>query len=285
MIDGIVIDFPAIVKAHAANDGRRMVEVEASVEKVDSEGDLILQQALLDAAPDFIRTGHLDIDHISELGTRLGIADPTSYIVGRPREVKDIGDKRTSVVGEIMRSPNGQHDPTRNKYDAFWESLHANPPVLWRASIYGFPKDGEIVDCSTETCDSGISRYLIKGIEWRSLAFTRNPVNDSIVGAARIITAKAFVIAKGGVPFVPTNDAPGFPGMEMKANGLAPRSLTDAVGQYHRHMRNSCEYTQGINTVIGFKSHFEKCCGMAEEEADLYAHALMYHVLRESRRA
>ena len=82
--DGYIVEIPCIVKAKASTDGKRLVSVEASSEAVDSEGDVILQKALLDSSKSFVATGHIDIDHLSELGDRLGIANPTSYIIGRP---------------------------------------------------------------------------------------------------------------------------------------------------------------------------------------------------------
>src|ERR1700743_2718026 len=106
--DAVIVDFPILIKAATTAEGRRMIEVEASSEECDSEGDVILQKALLGSAKSFVRTGH--IDHISEMGERMGIPNPESYIIGHPTEVKDIGGGRTSVVAEIMRSKDGKMD-------------------------------------------------------------------------------------------------------------------------------------------------------------------------------
>jgi hypothetical protein len=85
--DALCIDLSVIIKARTDGD-RRLVEVEASNEEKDSEKDIIKQAALLDDAASFVSTGHLDIDHYSEIGERLGIANPTDYIIGVPVEVK-----------------------------------------------------------------------------------------------------------------------------------------------------------------------------------------------------
>ncbi len=193
MTEGIMITLKATVKALSSHNGRRMVEVEASNQEVDSEGDIILQQALLRSAASFVAKGHIDIDHISEIGTRLGVRNPESYVIGNPIEVKDLGAGRTSVLAEIRRSVDGNSDPMRYKFDAFWESLISEPPVMWRASIYGFPDPTTMLDCRTDDCPLPASRYIVKDIDWRSLAMTRRPINDTLKGYARVVTAKAFI--------------------------------------------------------------------------------------------
>lgn len=280
-VEGIVIDMPVLIKARPDEDGRRMVEVEASVELVDSEGDLILQRALLESADSFIANGHLDIDHISELGKRYGIPDPESYIVGRPTEVKDIGEKRTSVVGEIMRSADGLHNPGRNRFDLFWDTFKSEPPIVWRASVYGFPKAGQVIDCSEQACSGGAWRYIIEGLDWRSLAFTRSPVNDKIVNPARIITAKAHVDDYlKSLPFGDQLFATTAPTQASPEGIIArPRNMLDAVGQYHGHITRDCAHYDGFNSTVGFRNHFEYCCGIGRDEAEFLAHALMYHLL------
>jgi hypothetical protein len=194
MRSAVCIDIPVVIKART-DAGRRLVECEVSNEKVDSEGDVILQKALLNSAESFLKRGHVDLDHLSEIGASLNppIKDPESYIVGRPVTVKDLGEGRTGVVTEIFRSADGVSRPEINRFDAFWESLQKTPPVVWRASIYGFPLAGEVEDCSKATCSTGAARWLVKGLDWRSLAFTRTPVNDNITGYAQIVAAKSWV--------------------------------------------------------------------------------------------
>lgn len=318
-----IIQLPAIIKAGTAKDGRRLVEVGASTQETDSEGDVILQKALLDAADDFVKSGHIDLNHYSELGHRMGIPNPSSYIIGRPIEVKDYGKGQTGVVSEIMRSSDGKSDPVKNRYDEFWESLQTKPPMKWSASIYGFPKAGMIDDCTAGQCDHGAKRYLVRGIDWRSLAMTTNPINRSMTKFATVVTAKAFVgMLKAGpgsplipvttvglsgetfppvIPPQPDHDPPFFPhetppagyiasedNMSMAPAGRAmnvPHNMDSLVGQYHNHLkRDECPLSGGMNSVIGFKAHFMGCCGAAPEQADLLAHALMYHILLEKKR-
>lgn len=293
-LEAVIIQLPVIIKARTDSDGRRLVEVEASNEIPDSEGDVIEQKALLDSADEFVKSGHCDIDHLSEIGHRLNIPNPESFIIGRPTEVKNLGAGRTGVVAEIMRSRDG-HNPQRNRFDAFWDTLQLDPPVKWASSIYGFPAPEGVIDCRSNSCSSGASRYHIKSMNWRSLAFTRNPVNDNIKGMAKIVSAKAYVdfIAKSFSPVHPstmmTGTAPTDPAHDsMAPQGQAafpmhpPRTLDEAMGHHARHMR-ACAHTGGINSTAGFKQHFALCCGMADHDADVWAHALMHAVLLSRR--
>ena len=274
----------------------------------------------------------IDIDHFGEIGHRLGIANPESYIIGRPLEVKDIGGKRTSVVGEIRRAANGVHNPALNKYDMIWDALSSKPPIEYRASVYGFPKAGSVIDCRNNSCDSPATRFHIKAMDWKSLALTRSPVNTKIKGSARIVKASAFLfeLAKSlnmhmpdfessppspnsnnpnGSPFdagtnpessthVPPAISPsGAPGSSITASQEGPstplaaplmlsqpRNMSDALGQHLTHISRDCEHSGGLNTTLGFKSHFIKCCGMPPDSADVWAHALMHAVLLHGRR-
>ncbi len=253
-LDGAVVaQLRAVVKARAPEQGRRIIEVESSCEAVDLDGDVVLQQALLQSAGEFIARGHIDIDHLSEFGKRLGIPDPESYIIGRPLEVVDHGDGRTFVTAEISRGLDG-----RSRADGVWDSLRQEPPVRWLASIYGFPTD--IDDCAAAggaCAATGASRFVIKAIDWRSLALTRNPKNTALTGAARIVTAKAYLaeLAKAGLPTV-----------------SLPNTMSDVWAQ---HACPHCEVHKSPS-LLGYRKHFAACKGYPEGAADLYAHATMY---------
>ena len=283
MKEAIVIGLPCVIKARKGGD-KRIVEVEASNEAVDSEGDVILQKALLDSADYFVKSGNLDIDHLSELGERIGIPDPTSYIVGKPLEVKDLGDGRTGVVGQIRQAGDGKSDATKNKFDEFWDSLQSDPPVTWQASIYGFPKSDQVIDCRTGTCEHGATRFLVKGIEWRSLAFTRNPINTSLKGHARIVSAKSFIgqIAALKSYYDGTSKEP-FP--MIKEFKRPPSSNDELWGQYIRHIAKDCPFAGAeAKSRAAFKDHFIFCCGMDSDSAELISNALMMMVLDDSKK-
>lgn len=294
--DGFVVELPCLVKASPDSSGRRMIEVEASNEIVDQEGDVITQIALLDAAPAFLRSGILDQDHISEIGGRLGIPSPSDWIVGVPSEVKDIGKGRTAVIGELHQPIPG----VITKADEIWNGLIKDPPVRWRASIYGFPKGNDgFVDVRVQKCPEypAARRYVVKAMTWKSLALTRNPINDAITGSARIVTMKSYVDALrlldpsfGGA--VKGYDL-GYMGASqpfamsgVAAAMLAPRSRLEAMAHFSHHMeKGKCPHV-GMDAPLGksvasFRQHFANCCGLSEGEADLMALALMQALKHE----
>ena len=318
LMKAVIIELPMFIKA-STQDGRRIVELEASNEGVDLEGDKIAQSALMKSRDSFLRSGHLDIEHYSEIGDRLDppIPNPASYIVGRPIDVVDLGNGRTGVVGEIAKSADGSYRPDLYKYDMLWESLNRNPPVKWLASIYGYPIPEEVIDCSATTCNNGATRYYVAGIDWRSLAFCKNPMNNHIVGAARVVSQKAFVTALskangffpdgsdifgansaepmlasmvGGLPgsvggsAIQANDDPQAHTPTAPMN--CPASIDEMWGEYQRHILRDCPaYDMTIGNTLGFfRDHYMQCRGLPFDKADILAHALSYLVKRERAR-
>jgi len=272
-----VCNLRALVKGRTVA-GQRMVEVEASVEAEDSEGDLITQKALLDSAKSFLDNGFLDLDHYGEIGHVLGIPNPMSWIIGRPMEVIDGGGGRTLVRGVINTHPGG-HNPDRNKADAFWDTLVCTPPVLWRASVYGI-MGSDTIDCRQEPVDGGPARFLVRSFDWRSLAFTRNPINDSIKSYARIISAKSHV--EGLMKSRPLGSSlPGWGPEKMAGWVDAPsRPSMDDVSRM-----GNCPTCGGLRdspSLPLWRGHFAKCQGMEAGDADVYAHAAMYNHLTKN---
>jgi hypothetical protein len=196
--------------------------------------------------------------------------------------VKDLGGGRTGVVGEL-------HKAGRAKADELWESLQADPPVRWQASIYGFPKAGQVIDCRVTKGGPPDTRFIVNGLDWRSLAFTRNPVNTAIKGYAHVVTAKSFVtVMKSRMPFsldksdYPVEAVPTAPVDYI----LPPRNREEMMGHYHYHISGGrCPFAGGVmgNSVANFREHFRYCCGDPEWEADLKALALMHLLKREKR--
>ncbi len=324
IMKAVIIELPMLIKA-STQDGRRIVELEASNEGVDLEGDKIAQSALMKSRESFLRSGHLDIEHYSEIGDRLDppIPNPASYIVGRPIDVVDLGNGRTGVVGEIAKSADGSYRPDLYKYDMLWESLNRVPPVKWLASIYGYPIPEEVIDCSTTTCNNGAKRYYVTGIDWRSLAFCKNPMNNHIVGAARVVSRKSFTdaISRSNGFWSDSTDIFGAdsaePMLASMVGGLAgsvggsaiqandsltqnegivhesaqqpmqcPASIDEMWGEYQRHILRDCPaYDMTIGNTLGFfRDHYMQCRGLPFDKADILAHALMYMIKRERAR-
>jgi hypothetical protein len=188
----------------------------------------------------------------------MGIRDPASYIVGRPLDVTAKGTS-TFVTGEIARSRDGSFDPQHNRYDEFWASLLRDPPVIWYASIFGYPTDYESCKSAPGECAAtGAKRLLIKAIDWRSLAFTRTPKNTALSNPTRIISAKAHMIELAKSYMVP--------GLAM-ANNMQDVWAHKACAKCNVHEAPS---------LLGYRHHFAKCCGHPEGIADINAHAMMY---------
>lgn len=275
---GFFIELPTVVKAKQDGD-RRMVEITASKQVIDDEGDLILQSALLDAGPAFCRNGVLDKEHISEIGYRFGVSNPTDYVVGNPIEVRDFGDGATGVIGELQRG--------RLHADEIWTGLNASPPVRWQASIYGFPTPNGLLDARVTKAEDmmGAKRYLVKAIDWRSLAFTMHPICAS-VDAARVYTAKAYVeVMKSRFPGAASvSKMENYAQVEPINYILPPRNREELMGHLMYHMRKG--RCPAVNQETGasvdnFRRHFSTCCGESEWDADIKALALMHLLKRE----
>jgi hypothetical protein len=271
--EAVVISFPALIKG-SIYKGKRIIEFEASNETSDQEGDVILQSALLDAAPAFIEKGHIDIDHYSELGKNpafhyLGITNPDDWIIGTPLEVKDLGKGCTGVKAEIFQQANGKYDPEHYKYDAFWKSLQSKPVVKYYASVYGFPG----ADTEEKACAIGASgkevcatRYLVKSFDWRSTAVTRNPINDSIKSTVRIITAKAFAAKMKPVSKIETC--------------FSREAIYKSI---NAHLSKSCPSTDNGSrlSVYTLRDHYINCKNQTYNMADMYALATMELLRRQ----
>jgi hypothetical protein len=275
--EAIVLVMPVVVKA-IQGSGRRF-SVGVSSETVDLEQDMILQEALLKAAPGFLAGGApIDIDHISECGARYNIPNPQSYIIGKALSVVDLGGKQTGIEGEIF--PEGHPQA-----DKFWKGLTSGE--VYRSSIYGFPESGGFVDCTHQKSLEypQVGRFLIKSIRWTSLAMTKTPVNDGITHNAQVITAKAFIHGLRQVgsygPMLKSSPEPA-PNNHPFALPM-PRNRVELLGHHTHHMQNncpSCASGEGFgNSIKGFREHFMKCCGADYDTSDIHAHALA-HLLK-----
>lgn len=294
----LCIQLPVLVKA-LSEPGRRLIEVESSNEAVDLEGDVILQAALLGSAKSFIQKGHIDVDHVSEIGGRYGITNLNEWMVGKPVEVKDLGGGRTSTVLELVSDTQhlGLPNPGVQKADEIWAGLQRDPSVPWRASIYGFPRGDGFFDARVQKCDAAphAKRYVVKSMEWRSLALTMRPVNDAITGSAAIVTAKAFAnfvdIIKAS-PLYAVEASEPTPSVAPGDYLLPPRNRVEMLGHYTHFIANGRSAFAGPNSPLGqvgsgrsvmaFRDHFIFTCGLDTDTADIFALAMMQLLKREN---
>lgn len=267
--EAVIVQFPILIKAHIAS-GKRILTLESSCTSLDSEGDVITQDALLKSAEYYLEEGHIDIEHYSELGKLpqydwLGIRDPDSWIVGKPVEVIDLGNYRTGIKAEIYQSPDGKIDPFVNKYDWVWQKI-LNEPGMWKASVYGYPGNdtqdgGCVIGTDGQVC---ATRYLIKSFRWHSTALTRNPINKSLKYPVQIVTAKSFAAKLGNIDKELLNPM-------MNSHKIFYRE--GLRKSYFSHMLINCPETNaGRNVnVNSICNHFMKCENLPFYISDAYA--------------
>lgn len=164
-----------LVKA-SEEDGKWRVYLEASNEFRDQQDERIVQKALEDALPNYLRKGVLSWDHKhKETG------DP-QYIIGEPEDVAFSGDK-TLVKGFLYKH-------NKNAQSVF--ELLMSETTRLGSSVGGF-----ILDKAAE-----IGGNLIRKIIWDETAITYKPVNDYTLGKVQIAPFEAFakaLMAGGGV--------------------------------------------------------------------------------------
>lgn len=187
--------FGLMAKATGGEEaGRRFVYVEASDETVDAQGERVLCKALQESAQVFERYGNVDLDHITMLRERSGIAEWQGYEIGRPVAVRfDAG--KTYVKAELYSGDT----PLAKNANMVWDSLtRLRPPARWYASVGGTagPKAVEVDPVTKARVP------VIKSVRWVNLALSRTPVNQSVSVAKHVpfgVFAKSlngFVVSK-----------------------------------------------------------------------------------------
>ena len=283
--NGVTINFPVVIKAKASKGGR-FIEVEASNENVDLEGDVILQQALLDAAPGFLASGHLDINHYSEI-----LPDRDKFIIGKPINVFK-GDGTSTIVQAKLRQY-AVFDPENNVSDYVWQCLTTKPDIKWYASVYGIPQDREDFTYQRIDDETGATRYVIKALEWKSLALTQHPVNNTLTKFARIMKCQEFMdMLKKSDGFVNFPQRPSTPDYVEESMDVQDIESPNDLGQTHNCNPeftkmslgelsadgNACshcghELSGNVDGVLPWYLHFSVCRGLDNNTAEILARA------------
>jgi hypothetical protein len=176
----------------AMEGGARFIYMEASNQARDYQGEIVLAKALAESADYYRRFGNLDLDHITQIGPRVGIPDYALFEIGRPVEVVAQGD-RTFVKGAIYAG-DGQVAERANQ---FWESItRLNPPQQWFPSVGGqVIEKGTELDPTTRT-----TAAVIRKVRWTNIGFSKTPVNLTVPSVATVplpIFAKSWTAAHG----------------------------------------------------------------------------------------
>lgn len=179
-----------LLKATPSEEGgERYIYFEASNEGVDQQGERVLAKALEESASHFLKFGNIDIDHYTILGTRMGLANPMAYEVGRPVDVTVRGD-RTFVKAQLYK---GAGELARNA-NMVWESMtQLNPPARWYPSV-----GGSVLAKSVQIDPATKSKVgVVTKVRWTNVALSRTPVNQHLP-AAQAAPIGVFAKSLGG---------------------------------------------------------------------------------------
>lgn len=263
---------PFTCKSRPATEGdERYIYCEPSNEALDDDGERILQKALTAALPNFVRFGNLDLEHLSILGTKLGIRNPEYYQIGHP--IAAVSTDPIVVKGVIYRGE-GEHV---EKANAFWRSItEQHPPRRWYPSIGGqtLERDGKTVT----------------RVRWTNLAFAREPVNKSVpcVSLSPDGFAKAIL---AGVGTTDTAQLTGGAALRRESlhpvvartlpGGNAEAQYAAAAASYLSHLGKTtgCAHCRAPVSLDTIQEHFAKCAGMDADASRRSARRLLGDVL------
>lgn len=171
-----------MLKARPSEEsGDRYIYLEASKDGVDQHNEHVLIKALADSAPHFLKFGNIDIDHksIPSVAQAYGIADPESWEIGVPEDVRIDGDS-VLVKAKLYK---GDNTPLSAKANMVWDSMtKLNPAARWYASVGGATlAKSEGIDPNTRSKVT----YVTK-VRWSNLAISRQPVNQHVSAVSTI---------------------------------------------------------------------------------------------------
>lgn len=221
------VSIPYFLKAMPAEDGgARLLYIEASNEARDYQGEIVLAKALAESADYYRQFGNLDLDHITQIGPKVGIKDYALFEIGRPVDVRMKGD-RTFVKAQLYRGE-GQAAERANQV---WDSLtKINPPARWYPSVGGqIIEKGAELDPKTRTVAT-----VIKKVRWTNLALSKTPVNLAVpevgtVPMAVFSKSLGLVLKSEGLSIgTPTTDSAAMTG----GQALTGQSLDRKVQSY-----------------------------------------------------
>lgn len=237
--------------------GKRLLFLEASDETLDHQQEKVLQSALAENAPYFLRHGNIDISHYTLIGLKHNIPDHLSYEIGKPVDVRfgDGATKKTFVKSELYQGANGGTSKQSENADMVWKSLtKQRPPMSWFPSVGGAILDkGPAVDPET-----GSRITVVKKVRWCNIGLDRMPVNKSVpeVSLAPIgLFAKsmgAYVISKGLTAGYGTDSATLSGGAALRRQSLhgVPRSYEDFRERLAKHISANREKPMGASELI-----------------------------------
>lgn len=244
----------------ASGEGRRMVRGYASMEKMDQQGEIILQGGI-DFSP-LLKSGFLNYDH-QTLTTVPGVRMPT--IVGYPTKA-EIRDKGLWVEGELLKSddPNPQSEQLRLANE-LWEVGIALQKSGGQRSL-AYSVEGGVIERK--------GNRIVKSVV-RHLAITHKPV---LAEATVELFAKSFFVACGncdkqGICDLAECAKHAAMKKAMSTASAAPmmrenldRGLSSVLygpAECGHYDRQTGKFNDGIN---GAMEHLEKCQGLTKQQ-------------------
>ena len=167
------ISLPGMLKASPVEEGgKRYLYIEASNEKVDRQGEIVLQKALAESSDFYLRHGNVDLVHFSIMGPKAGIPNYMEYEIGKPVSV-NVDGSRTFVKSELYSG----NSAMAHNANMVWDSLtRQSPPKRWYPSVGGAVLSKSIkMDPKT-----GDRIGVVDKVRWSNIGLTSTPVNGEV---------------------------------------------------------------------------------------------------------
>lgn len=275
---------------HTEGDDR-YIYCEASNEANDQEREQILKSALEGSSGYYAENGNVDVDHVTMLGYRIGIANPHLYEIGRPAEVRFSG-KQSLVKAKLYRG--------ESQAAAMAEYVWSTFPLgmKWFPSVAG----DKLARTRVIDPETGFHKAVVTSVLWKSLALSKQPQNLSVPAVSTLgfdEFAKGMLLGASarcddGEPCaglcckaVTALPSPTDAGARVGGAALARQSLHGAQhdGRYAKAASayikglgsNACEHTNRAVSLPAIEDHFRACGGMDESAA----HAAAIRLLRQ----
>lgn len=169
--------------------GERYMYFEASNEDLDHQNEVILQTALAESAPYYLRHGNVDLSHYSILGPKSGVSNFMEYEIGKPLDVH-VDGRRTFVKAQLYKGDS----PMARNANMVWDSLtKQEPPSRWYPSVGGAVLGKSVkFDPATKSKVAVIDR-----VRWNNVALDRCPVNMTVPEVS-VVPVGVFAKSMGG---------------------------------------------------------------------------------------
>lgn len=254
-----------LFKARPETEGDdRYVYCEPSNESVDTQGEQLLQDALLKAWPDYYRLGNVDLDHISMLGPSMGMSldEARLHEVGLPHGL--IRECPIVFKAKIYRGEGRRFE----KANGFWEDL----TVKGRRFLPSVAGD---------YLPGGRENGVVKAVSWKNTGFASLPflpVNRTVkaVSLSPLDFAKALAAGySADTASLQGADALRRESLASKTVKVEPEDdtertdLDEPIARYIAGLgKGGCPHAgSAAITAAGIRDHFQRCEHLSTADA------------------